>query len=187
MKYKIKSFTMVELIVTIVVLLILSSFVVSSVIGAQEKAEDDKMISNANIFASAMNQYAIDHGRKFLDFVSLGTMEPDKYYGIRVSWFVGSEFANTYLSDANRVLSGNMQYIVKGDLTRAAVITGPKNTKGESKSCNFSLTDPAPKIIQQYITRDVTNINNVDPDADSIFHFYLSEPTPGIACYYVAL
>ncbi len=186
MKYKIKSFTMVELIVTIVVLLILSSFVVSSVIGAQEKAEDDKMISNANIFASAMNQYAIDHGRKFLGFVSLRTMEPDKYYGIRVSWFVGSEFANTYLSDANRVLSGNMQYIVKGDLTRAAVITGPKNVKGQSKNCNF-LTGPAPKIIQQYKSRDVTNVNDVNPAAESIFHFYLSEPTPGIACYYVAL
>lgn len=189
MKLKTKSFTMVELIITIVVLLILSSFVVSSVIGAQEKAEDDRMVSNANIFASAVNQYAIDHGRKFLGFSGLGVMDPDTYYGIRASWFIGNSFADDYLSDANKVLSGDMQYIVKGDLTRAAIITPPKNVKGESKSCNFSMSAAArvPTIIQQYRVHNVTNINAVNPGASSQFQFYTSNPTPGIACYYVAL
>lgn len=185
MKLKTKSFTMVELIITIVVLLILSSFVVSSVVGAQEKAEDDKMISNANIFASAMNQYAIDHGRKFLGFSGLGVMDPETYYGIRASWLIGNTFADNYLSDANKVLSGDMQYIVKGDLTRAAVITPPKNVKGVSKSCNFSIDAAAkvPTIIQQYRLRNIV-VNSGGP---SQFKFFISEPDPGIACYYVAL
>lgn len=188
MKYKMKSFTMVELIITIVVLLILSSFVVSSVIGAQEKAEDDKMISNAHIFASAVNQYAIDNGRKFLDFHTLGAFDPDKYYAIRASWFIGNPFADTYLSDANKVLSGDMQYIVKGDLTKAAVVTPPKNAKGESKNCNFS-TDArvsVPTIIEKYRSQDVITVNN-SPGGASVFKFYITEPDPGIACYYVAL
>jgi type II secretory pathway pseudopilin PulG len=178
MDKRVKSFTMVELIVTIVILLILSSFVVVSVIGAQEKAEDNKKISNANIFASALNQYAMDNGRKYVGIGGLGVLDKDKYYGINGYALVTSTFAQKYLSDAADVLGSGVQYIVKGDLTRAAIITAPQSTHDESNACNFS--DPSVPIIIQKYKAGATGVV-----AGSGFQFYTSPSN--MACYYVAL
>lgn len=184
MRSKKKSFTMVELIVTIVVILILSSFVTINVIGAQEKTDNNQMISNANILANALNQYAMENGRKYYSPTGFGALNEDKYYGVMASSLAGTTLAERYIGNQNDVLSGDTEYVFKGDLTRAAVITGPKRVKGKSLSCNFPGTS-YPEIIRKYLATAVTTQSSLSGQPG--FEFYIGPNDDNMACYYVSL
>jgi len=61
-----KAFTLVELLVVITIIMILTTFVSLNLTSAKKTARDNKRISDAQLLASALDQYAASNARLYL-------------------------------------------------------------------------------------------------------------------------
>ena len=158
MKGKLRSFTLVELMVVITVILILAAFTIMSLGPVRAKSRDTRRISDANIIVSALNQYYTEHSRTY----PTGNQAPDLtknevYYSEEIS--ANSSLASQiteYVSSIPEDPIGGEDYgyvyVYRGDGKDAAVIV--KKLESLTDRCNIS--GELPDIIEAYDQGEVT-------------------------------
>jgi prepilin-type N-terminal cleavage/methylation domain-containing protein len=169
-----KAFTLVELMVVAAIILILSTFVVVNVSGSQKKAKDDKRIVNVEMIGNALDQYAMEHGRVYPHEASPGTtINTDTYYFSRLS-LLRSSLTN-YVQDASIFDETKIEYVYKGDGTKAGVVSDKLLLDSSISKCNISIDPTAtnPTIITNYLK----NIDIRSADGAPVF----TSP-----CYFIA-
>ncbi len=153
---KFRSFTLVELMVVVTVILILTTFVSLSLVNSKKKARDEKRVIDANNIAVALDQYALDHQRKYPD---PGCAYPQQ---VGVEQFcitdiknIASDLAN-YLSPFPQDPLGGTgygyDYVVGSDGQRSAVIV--KKIEAEKSLCNVTSPTDAdlPDVMKKYVS-----------------------------------
>lgn len=70
---KVLAFTLIEVLIVVVIIAILATVIVIGVSGVGKRTRDDRRISDAHAVATALDQYATEHKRKFPTFTVLAT------------------------------------------------------------------------------------------------------------------
>ena len=83
-----RGFTLIELLVVVVIIGILASVALPSFVGAQDKARNASVQSNARTFQMALEQYATEHNGAFPG-VATGAWTTDKFVGASSSYLAG--------------------------------------------------------------------------------------------------
>jgi|GEM_PF-1897397 len=156
-KERTKAFTMIELLVVISVILILSGFVAYNLGPARVHARDNRRISDANLIASALDQYYTDNLRTYPKPTGCSEINVNQtntsddasleYYSCDVS--VLGPSLSSYLSpmpkDPSSIV-GNYVYLYRSDGKKAAVVI--KKFEGGTGGCNA--TSNLPSIVEVY-------------------------------------
>ncbi|MDH4358710.1 MAG: prepilin-type N-terminal cleavage/methylation domain-containing protein [Candidatus Berkelbacteria bacterium] len=184
-KRKVKSFTLIELLIVIIIVGILATFVAISLVSSRAKARDDKRLADINSIANAIDQYSTEHSRKYPIVTGGGQADEDAYYVVRVSRSTFVDQIDDYLrpvpedpSDKAGSEEYRYIYVVKGDRLKAALIVD-KMEKGRSK-CNIpsNNTSGVPDTVTAYIDKIGGTVNVVYVGS-------ITPPTNPNPCYYV--
>lgn len=133
MKTKLRSFTLVELLVVIVVMGILATVVTLSFTSAKNKADDRRALADVNSIASGLDQYSLSHGRKY-PALSGCSSSTNCYEEITSSSTVYGALSGNYVNSmATSNSSYKLYYAVNSSQTKAVVSFGPAKT---SNICN---------------------------------------------------
>lgn len=138
MKSRLRSFTLVELLIVMVIIGILATLVTLGFTTAKKKSSDRKAIADVNSVASGLDQYSLSHGRIYpIPSSCAGT---NCYEEITTSSGVYGALANTYVNSMP-VSNGTYRfyYAVNSGGTKATVSFGPAQTSG---ICNDTGTLP---------------------------------------------
>jgi type II secretory pathway pseudopilin PulG len=166
-----KTFTLVELLVVISVIMVLATFVSISLISTKKRARDQKRISDANNIAASLDAYAIDHQRLFPagGCAAPAAVGVDSYCVKSTGEMLLdlSNYLNPIPTDPLGGTGYGYYYIVSNDRQKAAIVVA--KAEMDQSLCNIPAiggqTDPSvPKIVQEYLGSAVSN---------------------GKACYYV--
>lgn len=164
---KLKSFTLIELMVVITIILILSAFAIYNLGPARAKARDNKRISDVSLVANALDQYYTSNLRQFPTVAVNSTYGAVQLTNIKDQI---SPYINEVPVDPTNDGTYKYTYVFSTDGKSAAIVAD----KMENGQCNAiaNINDPnLPKIIQAYLGKlgtDVINNHNSD------------------ACYYIA-
>jgi prepilin-type N-terminal cleavage/methylation domain-containing protein len=175
-----KGFTLFEILIVLFIIALLTTLVTVSVTAVMKKSRDDRRITDANSFASALDQYANERKRKYPVLNSgscLSTLDADAYCAIEITstnaaliGFLGS-YLNPLPQDPKKK-AGSTEYryvyVYRRDGLKAAVIID--KMEGGTNLCNVpSNISLRPVSVQKYISGE-------------------TEPVKGISspCYYVA-
>jgi type II secretory pathway pseudopilin PulG len=150
---KVKSFTLIELIVVISIIMILSAFMIYSLGPARTRSRDNRRISDANLIGSALDQYYTDNLRVYpkpqcnQSNQTFSDTSGNTYcYG---DASVLGQFLSSYLSPMPSdpsSFAGNYVYLYRNDGKKAAVVIGKFETG--AKLCNA--TSNLPLIVDAY-------------------------------------
>ena len=181
-----KSFTLVELMVVVMIILIMSTFVILELSGAQKKARDERRISDVNNIASALNQYYISNDRQFPTIcesgggVDTGSCKISAYNSDFVSNMQFVQAMNSYLSpmpaDPKPEWANNYIYVWNKDKNAAVIFVNQLETGSSMCNINSGNLDSLPDIVRAYVGGD---------SALSISNWSSSGSTTGLPCYYV--
>jgi len=157
-RVKFKSFTLVELMVVVTVILILTTFVSLSLVNSKKKARDEKRVIDASNIAVALDQYALDNQRKY----PLPSSCLPSGAGAEVKFCIGTidsvkQMLANYLSPFPQDPLGGADYgydyVVTSDGQRSAVIV--KKIEAEKSLCNVNLSTQAlPDVIKGYVDKN---------------------------------
>ena len=169
MRLRYKTFTMIELLVVISVILILTAFTIYSLGPARAKSRDSRRITDANLIMSALDQYYTSNLRTYPVLGSSTPIDGNKYYAKKITVNLLPEL-NNYLSpipvDPINDATRRYVYIYRGDGKKVAVVID--QLESMKNKCNTSGTN-IPESVKAYLNN---NAGLVPP-----------ENTP---CYYVA-
>lgn len=133
MRARIRSFTLVELLVVIVILGILTTLVVLSFASANKKANDRRAMADVNSIASGLDQYSMSHGRKY-PALSGCSSAANCYEEITSESTIYRALSGVYVNSMTVSGSGyRLYYAVNSTQTKAVVSFGPAQT---SNICN---------------------------------------------------
>jgi len=141
---KLKAFTLIELLVVIVVISIILTFVTMSLRGVQRSSRDDRRISDLNLVASALDQYATSNARIY----PLGRANGNTGYAVVPLSSLQSSltgYINSLPADPLGSAGYEYKYIYRNDGREAAVIASQFETG--TRKCNFDATT-APEIVK---------------------------------------
>lgn len=154
---KFRSFTLVELMVVISVILVLTTFVSLSLVNSKKKARDEKRVVDTNNIGIALDQFALDNLRKFPLPTSCTASDSGESVDYCFSSIddVKSKLGN-YLSPFPKdPLGGDgygYDYIVTNNGQRAAIIV--KKIEAEKSLCNVNLsTSDLPEVMKKYVNK----------------------------------
>jgi len=178
---RLKSFTLVELLVVITIIGIISGLVVVSFNSSRVKARDNKRISDANLIASALSQYYTTNLRMYPLGTSGGTTA---YSIIQINSGSASIPFNNSLSnylnpvpyDPSDSTTYGYYYVYRNDGKKAAIVV--KQLEAGTSKCNI----PQAAATATATASATATATNQLPDAVSKFIL-----VKGSACYYVAL
>lgn len=170
-----RSFTMIELMVVISVILVLTAFTIYALGPARAKSRDSRRITDASLIMTALDQYYTSNLRIY------PTADPPdptelRYFAIEInenSFLSGSSSLAEYLSPIPKDPISNSEYryiyVYRGDGKKAAVIVD----KLESMTSKCNTDSPnLPEPVRAYLTGSNLVGGGVSANAD--------------ACYYVA-
>jgi len=177
---KLRGFTLVEILIVLFVISLLATLVAVSVISVLKRSRDDRRATDVNSIASALDQYANEHKRKY-PVLNSGTctasLASSAYCAIEVTssnaaltTFLG-QYLNPLPQDPKKQTSSTEYryvYVYRRDGLKAAVIAD-KFERGTS-DCNVPSDSLQPEPLKKYIGKKVSG--PVTP---------VSSP-----CYYVA-
>ena len=204
---KLNCFTLIELSVVVVVILILSTFLIINLNGAKAKTRDQKRISDAGLIASALDQYSMTNARLYPPFGPLNpaTKSTDplsptdsansyKYESI----VAASEIVKSLTGSSNSYLDStpldplsstssdySYVYIRSQDGKHAAVIVNKMETSSQGGSmCNIPAgLLPSDKTIPDPVRAYLFGSGNGTNSTGLTLVSLAPHPT---ACYYVA-
>jgi len=148
---RVKSFTLVELLVVIVIIGIVSTMVVVSFNQSRVRARDNKRISDANLIASALGQYYTGSLRSYPLPGVAG--DSTKFSSAIISsgspWFMTA--LNSYLAPVPSEPDAKYAYYYayRNDGKKAAVIV--LGLEGGTSKCNINATDALPDPVAEFI------------------------------------
>ena len=161
MKKKLKSFTLVELMVVITVILILTVFTVISLGPARARSRDTRRINDANIIVSALNQYYTEHARTYPTAEGSDPTEKEKYYAEEIDSDSSlaskmAEYISSIPEDPTGAEGFRYVYVYRGDGKEAAVIVD--TLEALTDRCNIRPSGAMPEIVKSYINSDITGL-----------------------------
>jgi type II secretory pathway pseudopilin PulG len=160
MERKLRSFTLVELMVVITVILILTVFTVITLGPARARSRDTRRINDANIIVSALNQYYTEHSRTYPTEGDVPDSTDNEYYAeeINSNSLLASkmvEYINSIPEDPSGGEGFRYVYVYRGDGKEAAVIVD--KLEALQDRCNIG-SGTMPEIVKKYIESEVTGL-----------------------------
>lgn len=154
---KLRSFTMIELIVVITVILVLTGFTIYSLGPARAKSRDARRITDASLIMSALGQYHTSNLRTYPtpEVIPPDPIQSDQYYALEL--VDEDSFADLALSDYmpsptfDPINNADYKYIYlySGDGKKAAVLVKALESMDR---CNTAESINNPEIVTAYLT-----------------------------------
>lgn len=150
MKLKLRAFTLVELMVVITIITVLSTYVAINLTSARKRSRDDRRISDIQLIANALDQYATSHARIY-PLPGVASIDDTGYVKTVVAGIIADklkDYINPVPSDPTGGDDYKYYYIYRKDGRNAAVVASKFET-GDTL-CNIHNGDLSlPEAIKQ--------------------------------------